>query len=261
MPSPQTPLLTTPLLIDAHVHLHDCFELSDFLNAALANFQQHSSQPITGALLLAEVKDVDAFSNRLKQSQSLASWTAQPTKEDCSVWFEHKEGHKILITAGRQIVTSEKIEVLALITHQKIQDGLSLEETLQQISAADALPVLPWGVGKWIGDRGQLVQQQLEASHKTLFAGDNGGRPALWKLPDYFYQKPQLPGSDPLPLESEVSRAGSYGFAIDAAIDSDKPGESLKQVLQQSASSMQTYGRSQPLLQFIKSQTLLRLNP
>ncbi len=259
----------THLLVDAHVHLHDCFDLAQFLNTALTNFRDHShqlklEQPVTGALLLAEVSGVNAFANLVSQqdrlSQQLSEWEICSTKEACSLWLKHTAGHSILITAGSQVVTQEGIEVLALITGAAITEGLSLEDTLEQVTLSDGLPVLPWGVGKWIGKRGKLVQAQLQAADGSLFVGDNGGRPGFWPLPDYFQQRLQLPGSDPLPLPDEVSRAGSFGFLTRGPLDWAEPGESLKQILRSPQPLIQAYGRSLPLWKFVQNQSLIRLS-
>lgn len=256
------------LLVDAHVHLQPCFDLDQFLTAALTNFQQQSqqfrlNQPMTGALLLAEISGVNAFADLLSQqdrlNQQLLDWEICPTSEAHSLWFKHTTGHSLMITAGCQVVTQEGIEVLALITEAAIEDQLSLTETLDQVVAAKAVPVLPWGVGKWLGSRGKLVKEQLQTAQFPLFAGDNGGRPRFWPLPDYAVQGIQLPGSDPLPLPNEVYRAGSFGFLIEGYIDWAQPGESLKQILLEPQPMVRAYGRSLSFLKFIQNQSLIRL--
>ncbi len=257
----------THLLVDAHVHLHSCFDLEQFLDTALENFRAQSrrlqlAQPVTGALLLAEVSGVEAFASLVSQqqlNQQLPDWEICPTKEAYSLWVNHSAGHSLLVTAGRQVVTQEGIEVLALITEAAIEEGLSLADTLSQVALADGLPVLPWGVGKWIGKRGKLVESQLQAARFPLFTGDNGGRPRFWPLPDYFQQRPQLPGSDPLPLPNEVSRAGSFGFLTQGQLDEAKPGESLKQILRSPHPLIQNYGQSLSLWKFVQNQSLIRL--
>ncbi len=256
------------LLVDAHVHLHPCFDLTQFLQSALANFQHQSdklglSQPLTAALLLAEVNGVNAFADlvsRYKQDNPPADWEICPTAEAATLWFKHSSGHTLLIAAGRQAVTQEGIEVLALITAAAIEDRLSLEDTLAAVTAAGGLPVLPWGVGKWLGKRGQLVAAQLQAADGPLFAGDNGGRPSFWPLPDYCQQRLQLPGTDPLPLSYEVARAGSFGFVTQGHLDGDRPGESLKQILLGPQPVVQAYGQPQSPWHFLKNQSLLRLS-
>ena len=256
------------LLVDAHVHLHSCFDLPQFLQSALANFQRQSdklglSQPVTAALLLAEVSGVNAFADLVSRYQAgnhPADWEICPTAEATTLWLKHSAGHTLLIAAGRQAVTQEGIEVLALITAAAIKDRLSLDDTLAAVTAAGGLPVLPWGVGKWLGKRGQLVAAQLQTSGGVLFAGDNGGRPSFWPLPDYCQQRLQLPGTDPLPLAYEVERAGSFGFVTQGHLNGDRPGESLKQILLGPQPVVQAYGQPQSPWHFLKNQSLLRLS-
>ena len=269
MTSPPT---ATHLLVDAHVHLHDCFDLSRFLEAARRNFeqqrQQSLQQPAVGVLLLTEVQGVQAFAELTgKQSQlnqQLKDWQAVPTKEDYSLRFVHSSGQVILVMAGRQVVTQEKIELLTLVTDEVVPDGLSLEKSIEGAIAADSIMVFPWGAGKWIGKRGQIVRDCLAQKSDVLFVGDNGGRPSFWPLPAFSQGHRALPGTDPLPLTDEVERPGSYGFIVEAPADwaqkTDKPGEALKQLLRSPAVELEAYGRSQSIWRFIKNQSLIRMS-
>jgi hypothetical protein len=257
----------THLIVDAHVHLHSCFDLAQFLDAALHNFQQQAqrqklTQPWVGALLLAEVSGVHAFADLASQQRSdeLTDWEICPTSEANSLRLNHVSGQSLLMTAGRQAVTQEGIEVLALITTADIEDGLGLAETLNKAEKADALPVLPWGVGKWLGTRGKLVRSQLKSASPVPFVGDNGGRPSFWPLPDFCQQRPHLPGSDPLPLAYEAKRAGSFGLITEGSFNWDRPGESLKQILRSPQASIKAYGRLQSPWRFVQNQSLLRLS-
>ena len=206
----------THLLVDAHVHLHDCFDLSTFLEAARLNFeqQQNQKQPAIGVLLLTEVQGVQAFAELVRGqsqlSEQLQDWEIVPTEENCSLRFVHRSGQVILVMAGRQVVTAEKIELLTLVTEKTVPDGLSLAESIEGAIAADSIMVLPWGAGKWLGKRGQLVQDCLAQKSDVLFVGDNGNRPVFWPLPEFSQQYRTLPGTDPLPLTDEVERPGSF---------------------------------------------------
>ncbi|MEL6492138.1 MAG: hypothetical protein AAFV85_21795 [Cyanobacteria bacterium J06634_6] len=260
----------TYLLVDAHVHLHDCFDLAEFLDAARINFQIQSRQlGLTGkkfgVLLLTECSGVAAFTNLVTQqaslNQQLSNWNISTTSEATSLRLTHTSGDSLFIMAGRQVVTKENIEVLTLITEATIKDGLSLEETIQQAITSGSLPVLPWGVGKWIGKRGTLVSNQLAADADQLFTGDNGGRPGFWPQSKLCQEHRQLPGSDPLPLSDEVQRPGSFGFVtpVPAYWTEEEPASALKQLLQSTQYKLRTYGQSQSFWKFVKNQTLLRL--
>ncbi len=77
--------------------------------------------------------------------------------EKCSLVFETAGSNFIIIIAGQQIITDEKLEVLSLGTQQKIEYSLSLEETVKRINNIGAIPILPWGVGKWLGRRNEVL--------------------------------------------------------------------------------------------------------
>ena len=193
-------------------------------------------------LLLTEIQGVHAFAdlarNRSQLNQQLKNWEILATQEDCSLRFVHSSGQVILVMAGRQVVTQEKIELLTLVTDKVVPDGLSLQKSIESAIAADSIIVLPWGVGKWVGKRGQIVQDYLAQQSNLFFVGDNGNRPGFWPLPSFTQQHRTLPGTDPLALAAEVNRPGSYGFAVEAPADwkqnTERPGEALKQLFAQS---------------------------
>ena len=131
--------------------------------------------------------------------------------------------------------------------------------------AAQALPVVPWGFGKWAGRRGRILAQFLAGpdSHQ-LFLGDNGGRPWFWPTPRLFARvvgagRRVLPGSDPLPFATHQSRAGSYGLLIEMPIDQDRPFEQLVAHLTNSNISASSCGRLAGPLSFLRDQATMHI--
>ena len=120
-------------------------------------------------------------------------------------------------------------------------------------------------VGKWLGNRGSLIQDFLESEHTfPFFLGDNSGRPAFWTRPAHFQQAEGkgiqiFPGTDPLPLEEEYRRVGSFGFKLRGSLWDDCPGESLKRLLLDSSHLIEPYGNLDKPLQFFWNQLLLRI--
>ena len=142
----------------------------------------------------------------------------------------------IYILAGRQIVTEENLEVLALATAELFDDGYPLEETIQQVLEKGGVPVIPWGFGKWMGRRGKRLQALLKSPPAGLFLADSSSRPDFWPEPVFFEQARRaglaiLSGTDPFPLRSEMGRAGLAGFKIAGALEATKPATSLRQAL------------------------------
>ncbi len=272
------------IFVDGHVHIYDCFDVDLFLDAALNNFQKAAKQyESTGqassfVLLLTEGKNENWF----KQSLALLDKKDQKNENISANWRLAKTGNphtlmayrnkspetNIHLVAGRQLVTNEKIEVLALYAQNSISDGLSLIETVAAIQQENAIPVLPWGVGKWIGARGKIIEAFL-AAHETgiLYLGDNGGRPSLWPRPTLFCLAEKkgiavLPGSDALPLKSETRRVGGFGFYLDDALSQEKdPCTFLKHVLLSQKAPIVPFGHLQKNYLFMMNQLRLRLSP
>ncbi len=276
-------MITTPdqpqlILVDSHVHIYDCYNLESFLNAAIQNFQASAQQQgniknFQSVLLLTETQN-DHYFRQLTQlahlgsssdQQKVGQWSIHTTQEDCSLCVENNQGQRIYIIAGRQIVTAENLEVLALLTAQTFQDGSSLETTINAVTASGGIPVIPWGFGKWIGHRGTVLASLLENNpFPTLFLGDNGGRPTFWPMPPLFKQAIEkglqiLPGTDPLPFDYECSRPGSFGFAIEGILSSDYPAGSMKQLLLNSATCIQSYGTREQPLRFLRNQVSMQI--
>jgi hypothetical protein len=129
------------IIADAHVHINDCFDLSQMLDSALNNFRQTSQKKgyennFTGILFLTETSKQNWFNQLVKAKQQIKNWIFKPTSETVSLVAKNELNQRLLLIAGRQIVTAENLEVLALITEQNFADGLPLEATIQAIIAA-----------------------------------------------------------------------------------------------------------------------------
>ncbi|NES89848.1 MULTISPECIES: hypothetical protein [Okeania] len=262
------------IIADAHVHIHKCFELDQLLNASLANFHKISrtktdTENSVFLIFLTEMLGDFEFSKILEYAQNhqqINNWKLAPTQESISISATNNENQKIFIIAGRQIVTAEKLEVLALISDNEFVDGLPVETTIQNIVSKDSIPVLPWGVGKWIGKRGNILQKLLNSDTLSMIClGDNSGRPNFWSRPSYFQLAEKkgwkvLPGTDPLPLKSEYTKPGSFGFIVEGEFNIVEPGKSMKQILLNPTTSIQPYGSLETPFRFIRNQLALRLS-
>lgn len=262
------------ILADAHVHIYDCFDIADFLDAGLENFElclghlapDSSAQLV---LLLTETSRDNYFS-KLRQiaqegGQLGERWTLQLTQEEGSLYAKKSDSQGIFLIAGSQIVTSENLEVLALMTANRFQDGASLERTAHNVVEHGGLPVIPWGFGKWLGRRGQIVSQFL--NQKTcphIFLGDNSGRPVFWRHSPIFECAKQvgiavLPGTDPLPFPREVKRPGKFGFRLNNHLNSERPAETLKDILLNLDTQPSAYGVLENPLRFVQNQVAMQV--
>ncbi len=170
---------------------------------------------------------------------------------------------RIAIIAGRQIVTGEGLEVLALGLADRFADGHPTAETLARVAEAGAMPVLPWGFGKWTGRRGKLVAELIASPPCAFFLGDNGGRLAITAEPPAFAEGRArgfriLPGTDPFPFRWDAGRVGSFGLEWDENLAEDKIFLSLRNLLGDSQRAPRRYGHLERLPAFVRNQVAIQ---
>ncbi len=275
------------IFVDGHVHLHPCFRLDVLLASALRNFQvlaqEVNAAQTAGFLLLTESAGIDVFSS-LKaeptpgQTSTVADFQIKQTGEAETLVVRDASGAELYLVAGRQIVTADRLEVLALGYDSSFPDGQPIDQVLAQLAAQAStesaafasscrpLAVVPWGAGKWLGTRGQKVAQLVaQAEAHPFFLGDNGNRPFFWPLPALFKTAQScgirnLPGSDPMPFPGQEKKVGSFGLRLSGAIDPQAPFSSLRALLLNPASSLAPYGRCERLYPFFKHQISMQLH-
>lgn len=260
------------ILLDAHTHVYRCFDRSIFYDAAARNFNRIKKNsrlaPETPAVLvLTETANDDEF-ERLRAERTgrgPGQWTVEVCAEPQFLQLLHPEGFRLWILAGRQIQTLERLEVLAIGSISRNLEKQPLQAVIQGVRDEGALPVLPWGVGKWFGARGHHIRACTAGGPNPFLAlGDNGGRPWIWPRSPVIktWEKRQgwiLSGSDPLPLPAEQTRAGSFGQILDHDLDLDYPWSVFSAWLQSCPPHLRFFGRPSGLLHFLRSQIALRI--
>jgi hypothetical protein len=268
------------ILVDAHVHIYDCFDLKKFFEAAYSNFSSNAEQfgnrnDFNGTLLLTETSDENWFTNffhcadgkQLPIKGSIGDWKFYRTNEKCSLIVRFGDSKCIILIAGRQIVSSENLEVLALGMPNRIGDKEPLCDIIKRINGNGGLAVIPWGFGKWAGKRGRILNKLLnDVSSPPFYLGDNSGRPTFLPRPSLFRKAEKkgiriLPGSDPLPLAMDFYRVGRFGFMISETISFENPANDLKQTIMNSNIHIQPYGSLELPNRFFCNQIKLRLKP
>lgn len=266
------------ILVDAHVHIYDCFDLQHFLDSAVKNFKAEAARwdqedDFTAFLLLTETAKENWFhrlagyagSRSGNGTESIGNWTFHRTNEDCSLYAQSEKSQGFFLIAGRQIVTAEDLEVLALMTDRQFEDGRPLEEVIQAVKETSAIPVIPWGFGKWMGKRGAILENILRKEKDSfLFLGDNSGRPVFLPRPSLFEFAEKkgirvLPGSDSLPFLSESQRVGSFGLSIEGTITRERPARDLKRILLDPKTRFQAYGNLEHPYRFFRNQLRARI--
>jgi len=219
-------------------------------------------------LCFTESHGISVFGELSKQAinqEKIGDWGVQKTSEPNTLLLKDNAGFEIIVVAGRQIVTKDKIEVLAVGLNEDIDDGEPIEAVITYAVNAHALPVLPWGPGKWMGKRKKIVQDLVNSGkHASCYLGDNGNRPVFWSKSAIFNSGADrnmfnLPGSDPLPFQNEVVKPGSFGFLIEGALDREHPFESLYGHIVKSSQQFETYGALESTVSFFKNQIAMQL--
>jgi hypothetical protein len=266
------------ILADAHVHIYGCFSLAKFLESAFENFQRQAQASAAcgnfDALLFLTETAADNWFHVLRNQRTARpstrvadppTWVFTVTREDCSLRAQGPDGQRLVLIAGRQVVTAERLEVLALCTSDFFSDGPTLSQVMNSVRSANGIPVIPWGAGKWVGKRGEILTEFLqEQKPGDIFLGDNSGRPIFWRNPHHFKLAQAkgiriLPGSDPLPFPSECKRAGSFGFAIDGTLGWDRPAADIKDMLLDPSISITPYGSLERPYRFLRNQISMQV--
>jgi hypothetical protein len=147
------------------------------------------------------------------------------------------DGRQVYLFAGRQIVTAERIEVLALGADLDLADGLPAERVIAAILAANGVPVIGWSPGKWWGARGRLVGELLRRSQPgDLLLGDTALRPRCGFEPRLMREARRrglavIAGTDALPLPGEERILGTYATVFEGTFDAERPLHSARHLL------------------------------
>ena len=255
------------LAVDAHVHFHRRRLVAPTLDAAARNFSRVGNQTgrFLGALLLAESARERVFEN-IFGSSTWGGWHLSPVAGELETIIASSGRGKIVIVSGRQVRCELGLEALALGSTREYPDGLELDETLDRIRADGALAVVPWGFGKWMGRAGKVIRELFSTrSPDTLFAGDNGGRLQLWRMPGPLEAAARagfkvLPGTDPFPFAGDYRRVGAFGFLARTDVSQSAPWRSLKLWLEGPGSAPEPYGQALNPVQFLLNQGWMQVH-
>jgi hypothetical protein len=236
------------LCLDTHVHLYDCYDLERAFEAAFKNLQElvaQESNAVIGICLVERSGQRFFEDLRLGERNIGTDFSVQEAlrgskyskEEVVSTLLVKRGSDSLYVFPGRQIVTSEKIEVLGLFLSDEIPDGLSAVQTLESITSKGGVPVLCWAPGKWLFRRGAVVRSLIqESAPESLLVGDTSMRPRYFPDPllhtfaEYLGIK-RIFGSDPLPFSGEENLLGSYATIFDSQFYESSPAMSFRNAL------------------------------
>jgi hypothetical protein len=202
----------------------------------------------------------NAFRDLVKEREGSAPWEFVPTAEAESFAVVAPDRCRVFFIAGQQVRTRDGLEVLALGCDRQISGGMTLAQAIDSIHEHLALPIVAWGFGKWRLRRYARVRDLLMSSNPTrIFIGDSAGRLA-WAPRSRLFSLASaqgilnLPGTDPLPVPSQVRKPGRCGFVIEGRFDFQRPAASLTTLLRDTVKQPLTYGRHDSVVTILRGQ-------
>ena len=254
------------LIMDAHVHIYPQFDMERAIEKSLANFilSQRTSENRDDAIklwLLTERSDCDFFAQAA--GNQYGAYRIKPGSEPECLIITDASTHEplIYVFAGRQIVTTENLEICALLTTFNQPDRiLDTMDTIKAVQEEGGIPALNWAPGKWFGARKRVVQRCFETlPAQELFISDTTMRPTFWTTPVLMAAAQQqgfraLYGSDPLPFDREEDVIATYATLFSGEWDDTQPALSMRNMLNDPDTSFTVCGRRSGPISFAKRQ-------
>ncbi len=216
------------IIADTHIHFYPCYDLTRALMVLRSNLAELGPD-CTHLAFLAERHDCHYFQEIRDKKQEISSSPVQINDLGEALLLQEEGYNDLFLFAGRQVITRERLEILALTMDAEIPDGLPVQEVIECINRAGAVAVLSWAPGKWFSRRGKIVAGLLtEYSARELLLGDTTLRPWCWLEP--LLMKKGLTsgfsvvaGSDPLPFAGEEEMMGRYVSRWQMEFDGENP--------------------------------------
>ena len=217
-------------IIDSHIHVYPCYDLDRAFSTLLSSMDGIAPNAVKVACL-TERYDCDFFNELSADSTPLDDrFSVREDPNEACLWIQRQDGGgSVALLPGRQVVSSENIEVIALVHRERIADGLPAAQIVEAVLNNNGVPMLSWSPGKWWFRRGKVVASLLERfSPANIVIGDTGLRPVGWSTPWLMRKAGNrgfrvLAGSDPLPVIGEERYFGSYMTEAETASAIESP--------------------------------------
>ncbi len=215
-----------PALIDTHVHIYPEYDPSLVFNAFRDNVIRSKSS--CGVMMLTERSGTNMFET-WTLGKNLPPGTDVVVSDETSILLKNKGAPDVVVVSGRQIECRERVEILALGTTHIFENGIPVSEAVREALCVNCLPVLAWGLGKWMFKRSRIVRKILdEFSPDQIVIGDTSLRPSFLPAPAIMKKAAAakykiVAGSDPLPGSDEAMRVGQYAEFWNGKLDTQKP--------------------------------------
>ena len=266
------------VFLDAHAHLYPNHDTDRWLQSLVQNVHAIVPHVNTAAAFITE-SDNEGSWQRLVENPEHA-WPITRC-EDGSAWLTNPDTTApvttLLLVRGRQLVTAERLEVLAVMGDLEAIDAadpgsMELSELIQCVDQHGGLAIVPWGFGKWSGSRGKRVQAWLDTrtrAHGNGWLADSGGRPSWLSskfISQWFdHEFVDIAGSDPLRLNGHETNVARCGIEVQIDIDlysNAHPGQALIGFITKLNNRSVHYrflARRPGVFQFVRDQVALRI--
>lgn len=204
-----------PMILDSHIHIYPGYDRKVLIDSFFANTASIEPSAQARGIVLTERFGTSVFGEWAEGKGLPEGYTA--TAADANALRLSNGERELLVFAGRQIACRERIEILSIGRAVPVPDGTGVSEATKAVLAAGGLPVLAWGVGKWLFSREQIVKKLLrEFPASDLLLCDSSLRPSFWKEPSLMRVPGRrvVSGSDPLEPADEARMAGRYVSVI-----------------------------------------------
>ena len=244
------------LFIDTHVHIYPEYDVSGLLDASLGNFKKYSDGERDSklALALTERFDSNFFKSNKENSKKFGKWELSYSPKTGLIHATNSN-EEIFLLAGRQNISSEKLEILTLGSDDFRAEGLPAFEIIKGAQESGLVVILPWSFGKWTGKRLTTLRKLISDTSLDFCLGDPAHRFGF--NPKVFKESPRivLCGTDPLPLDGEENRVASYG----SVFEFEENEVSSKTIVKTLMKGSKQFGTRVGLVEAVKLQLRLRV--
>lgn len=214
--------MTNAVIADCHAHGYPAYDPGAAWSACHAHLSRLAAAaglagPVMKMACLADRPGGGGWDMLRVAAGAGAEWRADEAGDDVTLRLGGRAfPDPLWVVAGRQVVTAERIEILALATRAVFPDGEPACRVVARILEAGGIPVVAWAPGKWWFRRGRVVAELLRVfTPAQLALGDTSLRPGLWPEPRLLRAAVRAgfrvsAGSDPLPWAGEERRLGGY---------------------------------------------------
>ncbi len=219
------------LLIDTHYHMHPAHRASVAVKSLLANLDTlrrtgpGTDDDLAAVLVAVDARDplADLRANRDSlRGDGIALQTDVARGTPGGTITCTCDGVTATLFPGRQFLSTERIEVIALGDMTAPAAPAPLSKILASIEGAGCVAVIPWSPGRWTAKRGRSINEALASREKgRILLGEIALRPALAPVTRVHRAAgdrgaPFLYGTDPLPARGDERMGGRFATRFPA---------------------------------------------